>query len=125
MASVKSKTSNLFLQMLVTIRKDRTYFPKVIDQFWELNHEHRIALVRYLMDQVGKESWKEWAADPTQHVEIIKALLMAYTGRKELDEPSRIDLAKLIGGYTQTKEYREIEISLSSSVNVTEALENL
>ena len=77
------------------------------------------------MDEVGKDSWKDFAGDPTQHTEIIKALLMHYTGRDELEEPSRMDLAKLMGEYTKTTEYSAIEASIVGGGTITEMLESI
>lgn len=111
------------LSMIQALMRGTVYFSRVIDGFYRLSAAHQKGLVTFLMEKCGRDQWKAAAQDDTRYLEVIRGALALYSGRAELEDPTRRDLAKLIGEYTKSPLYNEAEaIAAPSFTSFTEAL---
>jgi hypothetical protein len=98
--------SKEYFTELVRILKDESYYmPKFLDLYYDLPKGHQTSFARFLHSHINRDDWEEWAADPFLYPEIIKGVLMHYSGREEFDEPTKDDLTKLIGEYVRSSEF--------------------
>lgn len=107
--------------MIRAVKNETAYFPKFFDTFYLLPPSHKDGLINFILSKVSKERWEKLAAEG-EYRGIIRGLLMEYSGRQELQDPSRIDLAKLVGEYVRSIQFKEAE-DLVGLANVKEELE--
>jgi hypothetical protein len=110
----KASTSDNCKRFLVTcIRmindKERHFFAKFIEEFSRLNHKHQSNLLRYFSDKCDQKKWKDCLEDTTMYNDVIRSILFYYSGREELGQPSKKEMAHALREYIESSHYKEAE----------------
>lgn len=87
---------------------EKAYFAKFIDAFLALSKEHKRGFLIYFLGKVSKDRWEKDFKDDTLWLNIIRGILVEYSGREKMKEPSKIDLSHLIKGYLTSTQFKNI-----------------
>lgn len=118
-----SEVSVVYVDNLVNALKQSAYFAKFIDAFWDLPVVHKKAFLEYILTKVSKKRWVEAFKDDTRWLEIVRGLLVEFSGREAAIEPCKKDLIKLIDGYRSSSNYSEaVKIGKTSFMDDLEAI---
>lgn len=99
------KFAEIKVRELIDSLNERAYFAKFIDAFLALPKSHKKAFLTYILEKVPKTHWEELFKDDTLWLNIIRGLLMEYSGREEMGNPVKGDLVRLIEGYVESALY--------------------
>lgn len=97
----------LFAGMLKTLRDESYYMPKVLDIFYELPEAHQDSFVVWCAEKVGK--WEDWRKDRDMYPDLLKGVMLHYSGREDFDEPTKEDLSRVIGEYCRSDNFNRAE----------------
>lgn len=103
------------------LREENAYFAKFIDAFLELSAEHQKGFVQYIMGYASKTHWEEAAKDPTMYLVVIRGILSEFSGRPEMFDPSKTDLAGYVADYADSNSFEEVE-ELKNRVDLKDML---
>ena len=119
--SVKSQ----MLEIINIIKFEEEYLGKSIDAIFRFPVEHQDAIVAYFMEEIGQPDWEELAEDPMLYPEFFKALIVFFSGRKEVGkEPDKYQLVELLAGYLESKHCHDI-VDDDARLKVDEMMEGL
>lgn len=88
---------------------ERAFFSKFMEDFRELNGKHQFGLLRYLSDRCDQKKWKDRLDDTTMYNDVIRSVLFYYSGRDELGQPSKKELAHALREYVDSAHFKEVE----------------
>lgn len=97
------------IELMSKCMNERSYFVKYIDLYLTLSYSHKKGFLDYIVGELSKSDWIIWKDDDTMWVEIVKGLLMEYSGRKMFEEPYPEELSGLTKSYINSKYFVEAE----------------
>ena len=99
--------------LLASIRmineKERHFFAKFIEDFADLNSKHQSGLLRYIADRYDQKKWKDCLDDTTMYNDVIRSILFYFSGRDEMGQPSKKELAHALREYVDSSHFKEAE----------------
>lgn len=109
MVSIK----RLALEMIKLINDESaSYFMvKIMDIFYKFPLEHQQGLLEYIAEEEDEERWLDKVDDETHYTGVLRSILFYFSGRKDLDQPSKEELKQHIGGYLKSSKYKLAEES--------------
>jgi len=114
-----------FSVIFKTLRDGNYRLVRFLDAFYELPSEIQDSLVAWLQEHVGNDNWKQWSDDRYSYPQFVEAVFLHYSGREELNQPTLEDLAKLIGEFCKSKEFKEISQILKADIEIESFKEEL
>jgi len=88
---------------------ERAFFAKFMEDFRELNGKHQGGLLRFLSERCDQKKWKDRLDDTTMYNDVIRSVLFHYSGRDELGQPSKKELAHALREYIDSAEFKSVE----------------
>lgn len=89
--------------------KERHFFAKFMEEFARLHQKHQAGLLRYFADKCDQKKWKDHLDDTTMYNDVIRSILFYYSGREEIGQPSKKDLAHCLREYIDSSHFKEAE----------------
>lgn len=88
---------------------DRYFFAKFLEDFAQLDHKHQTGLLRYMSDRYDQKKWKDRLDDTTMYNDVIRSMLFYFSGRDEIGQPSKKELAHALREYVDSAHFRDAE----------------
>jgi len=111
MASVSAREANNRWLRLIN-NNERYYFSKAMDVFYSMEEEDQRSLLVFFAEQTKTPSWETKAEDSTQYPSVIRAILVYYSGRKELSQPTKEEFKELMGKWIRIHEKAKKKVIL-------------
>jgi len=89
------------------LRKEKYYIPKFVDLFEQLPENFQEAMLKYIVEEVGSDKWKELLADPMHHRRLLTYILFNFTGNRLRGEPDKEELVNLLKLFLRSDTFKE------------------
>ena len=109
---VKGKSGRDLILRLIMPMTQSFYMGRTIDLFLDLPEVHQNGLVQFLAAHVENDNLKPFLAK-NQYVEVLKGVMLLYSGREKLNELTVDDLKRLICDYVNSSEFKQAEDQIS------------
>jgi hypothetical protein len=86
--------------------KERHFFAKFMEEFAILPQKHQAGLLRYFADKCDQKKWKDYLEDTTMYNDVIRSILFYYSGREEIGQPSKKELAHGLREYVESSHFK-------------------
>lgn len=97
------------LNIIKLLRSDERYLiPKTIDLLSKIDIDYQREFILYISKFNEVKFWKESADDSTLYLDVFRSILFYYTGRKDLRQPCKEDLMKVLADYTRSEDFESV-----------------
>lgn len=118
------ETKIQILTLIKLIKSDERYLiPKSIDLLSKMAIEYQRELILYVSKFSENKFWKEASEDSTLYLDVFRSILFYHTGRKDLRQPDKDDLVKLLADFTRSDDFESV--GPISDYDVSEELSKL
>ncbi len=98
MASASAK----YVASLACALNQRSYFARFIDAFFAIPVGMQRDLIEHICVENSSDSFIQHSQDQTEWPEFVRAVLIHYSGNEEKGQPTKRDLARIIGEFYKT-----------------------
>ena len=108
--STSVETKRFVLDVLKMIGdKDRYFFGKFMERFRELNGKHQEGFIKFMAERYEQKKWKDLSDDTTMYNDIIRSILFHFSGREDIGQPSKKELAHALREYIDSHFFKDAE----------------
>lgn len=126
-ASRSPSVNQILLEWVQLIKSDKKfYIVKAMDLFSMLPESNQKALIDFIADKVGMESWKTESEDSTKYSDVIRNILFYFTGKEKLQQPNKTEFAGHLRDYFNViKDEKKTLVRIEKERKFKERVESL